>query len=100
MKYFKFKTRALWVVGILFLNGCKEKNTKPVLDQGKLANEYYQEDAQWYLDNIPFFECSDKEIEQVYYYRWKIYKAHIRSIGSNRYVITEFINHVSWDREP
>ena len=39
-------------------------------------------------------------MEQVYYYRWKLYKAHIRNVGDNSYVITEFINHVSWDRDP
>ena len=49
---------------------------------------------------IPFFECSDKQIEQVYYYRWKMYKAHIRQVGDNQYVITEFINHVAWDKDP
>jgi hypothetical protein len=36
----------------------------------------------------------------VYYYRWKLYKAHIRNVGPNEYVITEFINHVPWDRDP
>ena len=45
-----------------------------MLDHYKLAKEYYHEDAQWYLDNMPFFECSDKQIEQVYYYRWKLIK--------------------------
>jgi len=70
------------------------------LDHHQLAKQYYQEDAQWYLDNIPFFECSDKQIEQVYYYRWKMYKAHIRNVGANNFVITEFINHVGWDRDP
>jgi hypothetical protein len=29
-----------------------------------------------------------------------MYKAHIRAVGNNGYVITEFINHVPWDREP
>jgi hypothetical protein len=71
-----------------------------VLNHKSLATQYYQTDAQWYLNNIPFFECSDKQIEQVYYYRWKMYKAHIRHVGNNEYVITEFINHVAWDREP
>ena len=79
---------------------CTYKINYPLLNHDRLANQYYQDDAQWYLDNIPFFECSDKQIEQVYYYRWKLYKAHIRNIGDNRYVITEFINHVPWDREP
>ena len=91
-----------FVAGIsgIFLLGCTGASHYPLPDRNKLAIEYYQEDAQWYLDNVPFFECSDKQIEQVYYYRWKLYKAHIRHVGNNRYVITEFINHVSWDREP
>lgn len=71
-----------------------------VLNDSKLAVKYFNTDAKWYLSNIPFFECSDKQIEQVYYYRWKMYKAHIRHVGDNEYVITEFINHVAWDREP
>ncbi|HNC31275.1 MAG TPA: hypothetical protein PKX08_14780, partial [Cyclobacteriaceae bacterium] len=45
---------------------------KPPIDHKNLASEYFAEDAAWYESNIPFFECSDKEIEQVYYYRWKL----------------------------
>ncbi|MFZ1529112.1 MAG: trehalase family glycosidase [Ferruginibacter sp.] len=69
-------------------------------DHAKIAKAQYGNDAAWYLQNIPFFECSDKQIENVYYYRWKLYKAHIRNTGPNAFVITEFINHVPWDREP
>jgi len=84
----------------VFLSGCTAKEEYQLPDNKKLAAQYFNEDAQWYLDNIPFFECSDKNIEQVYYYRWKMYKAHIRNTGTNKYVITEFINHVSWDKDP
>jgi hypothetical protein len=87
-------------IAVLFLASCHEENQLPVLDHNKLAREYYQEDTQWYLDNIPFFECSDKQIEQVYYYRWKLYKAHIRNVGRDKYVTTEFINDMHWDRDP
>jgi Trehalase len=90
----------LVVVAGIFLNGCREDTQLPTLDRNKLANEYYQQDAQWYIDNIPFFECSDKQVEQVYYYRWKLYKAHIRNTGHNKYVTTEFINDMHWDRDP
>lgn len=82
------------------LLSCNKKNDTALPEHQKLAQQYFGEDAQWYLENIPFFECSDTTIEQVYYYRWKMYKAHIRSVGDNRWVITEFINHVPWDREP
>ncbi|MBL7740836.1 MAG: hypothetical protein JNK14_16570 [Chitinophagaceae bacterium] len=88
------------IVAALLFTGCKEPTHYPVLDQPKLAAKFFGEDAQWYIDNIPFFECSDSTLEQVYYYRWKMYKAHIRNVGENAYVITEFINHVPWDRDP
>lgn len=84
---------------ILSLNNIYKAQCQ-VLDLHKLSKKYFQEDAQWYLDNVPFFECSDKQMEQVYYYRWKLYKAHIRNVGDNGFVITEFINHVAWDRDP
>jgi mannosylglycerate hydrolase MGH1-like protein/F5/8 type C domain-containing protein/glycosyl hydrolase family 65 len=90
----------LVALATVLLIRCTHKDDYVLPDHVKLANEYYQEDARWYLDNIPFFECSDKQIEQVYYYRWKLYKAHIRHVGDNSYVITEFINHVPWDRDP
>jgi F5/8 type C domain/Trehalase len=84
----------------VLLIGCTNSEEAVFPDHDSLATKYFMEDRQWYVDNIPFFECSDKEIEQVYYYRWKMYKAHIRNVGDSRYVITEFINHVPWDREP
>lgn len=81
--------------------GCADKeSTPPLLDHNTIAKKYFGEDYQWYVDNLPFFECSDKEIESVYYYRWKLYKAHLRNVGKDEFVVTEFINHVPWDREP
>ena len=88
-------------IPLLFLAACSTtESRKPVIDIGQFAKQYYGEDARWYMDNTPFFECSDKKLEQVFYYRWKMYKAHIRNVGLNEFVITEFINHVPWDREP
>ena len=93
------KKHFLFTLPVLLI-GCTNREEVVFPDHDTLATKYFMEDRQWYLDNIPFFECSDKEIEQVYYYRWKMYKAHIRNVGDNSYVITEFINHVPWDREP
>ena len=84
---------------VLFLNFSLDSK-KQILNQEKLAKEYFKNDAQWYLENIPFFECSDKKIQDVYYYRWKLYKAHIRNVGQDYYVITEFLDDVSWDKDP
>ncbi len=65
-----------------------------------LAAKYFGPDSSWYIDNVPFFECSDKQLESVYYYRWKLFKAHLRNTGRDKFVVTEFINHVPWDRDP
>jgi len=82
------------------LSGCTYAGSYCIIHKNKLSTKYYQQDTAWYLINIPFFECSDKQIEEVYYYRWKLYKAHIRDIGDSGYVITEFIDDVPWDRDP
>lgn len=89
-----------FAVAVLLYSCAGSDTTKPAIDHQQLATQYFNEDAGWYVDNIPFFECSDKQMEQVYYYRWKMYKAHIRNTGPGKFVITEFINHVSWDKDP
>lgn len=61
------------IFGVIFL-GFNTSNNNEIIDSNKLANQYFKEDAQWYINNIPFFECSDKKIQEVYYYRWKLYK--------------------------
>src|SRR5262249_44316306 len=79
---------------------CTNEPSGTVLDHKKIAQAHYQEDYSWYLDKIPFFDCSDKQFTDVYYYRWKLYKAHIRNVGDSSFVITEFIIHMPWDRAP
>ena len=44
----------------------------------------------WMQANIPLFECPDKEIEEIYYYRWWVYRKHIRETPAG-YVISEFL---------
>jgi hypothetical protein len=53
---------------------------------------------QFLSENIPFFECPDKEMEEVYYYRWWTYRKHIKQTPEG-YVITEFMPNVSWARK-
>ena len=53
---------------------------------------------QFIEENIPFFECPDKEIEEVYYYRWWTYRKHIRGTPDG-YVITEFFPKVAWAKK-
>ncbi|KAF7188098.1 Beta-L-arabinobiosidase [Pseudocercospora fuligena] len=70
------------------------------LDTSALAKQYFGNDSRWYQDKIPYFEISDQEIQDVYYYRWTIFRAHQRDLGERGYVSTEFLDDVSWQLEP
>jgi hypothetical protein len=71
-----------------------------ILPQTTLATRYFGNDAPWFEENIPFFDCSDPQINQIYYYRWKLYKSHLKDLGSRGYIVTEFLDDVGWAREP
>lgn len=70
------------------------------LDANSLAKRYFGNDSPWYLNTIPFFETSDGQIQDVYYYRWKIFRSHQRDLGSNGFISTEFLDDVGWQTQP
>ncbi|MHC4361296.1 MAG: MGH1-like glycoside hydrolase domain-containing protein [Planctomycetota bacterium] len=45
--------------------------------------------------NIPLLQCPDRDIEEIYYYRWWTYRKHIKDT-TDGYVIDEFRPKVSW----
>jgi len=45
--------------------------------------------------NIPKFECPDKQMEEIYYFRWWTFRKHIRQTPEG-FIITEFLPNVSW----
>lgn len=47
------------------------------------------------IDEVPRFECPDKLLEDVYYFRWWTYRKHIRKT-TDGFVITEFLPDVPW----
>ena len=87
-----------FVAAALLLAGAAE--ARPTLDTGRIAAARFGNDAPWYRDNIPFFASSDAQLDAVYYYRWSIVRAHQRDIGTQGFVSTEFLDDVSWQREP
>lgn len=56
------------------------------------------EAEQWMREEIPLFECPDKDIERTYYFRFWTYRKHIKKTEDG-YVITEFLPQVSWSGE-
>jgi hypothetical protein len=71
-----------------------------ILPQSSLAALYFGNDAPWFEKNIPFFDCSDPQIKQIYYYRWQLYKAHLKDVGARGYIVTEFLDDVGWAWNP
>jgi len=45
--------------------------------------------------NIPLFECPDKQMEEIYYFRWWTFRKHIRNTPEG-FIITEFLPDVPW----
>jgi hypothetical protein len=78
------------------LPGVKE----PALPRERLAGENFGNDAPWFLQNIPFLEIDDPAIQQIYYYRWKLFRSHVREIGVQGTTVLEFLDDVPWARHP
>lgn len=49
----------------------------------------------WMLKNIPWFDSSNKQFEEMYYFRWYAFQKHVVKTPTG-YVITEFLPHVKW----
>ena len=48
----------------------------------------------WLQRNIPFFECPDREVEEMYYFRWWSFRKHLVKTPRG-FVFTEFLPRVS-----
>jgi hypothetical protein len=69
--------------------------TTSILDHQSYISTF--DDQQWYLDNIPFVEFPDQNIQDVYYYRTSVLKRHLKySHEGHGWLFTEFIHPVSW----
>jgi hypothetical protein len=61
------------------------------LDHDALLSGYAEPD--WYQANIPFVDLPDQQLQDVYYYRWRVWKEHLQYTNSgNGYILTEFLN--------
>lgn len=65
-------------------------------DDEELYANIPNKDALTFLnENIPLFECPDKEFERTWYFRWWTYRKHVKKTPDG-YVITEFLPRVGW----
>lgn len=67
----------------------------------KYDNELYKNHIdnacafEWLENNVPLFECPDKTLEMIYYFRWWTLRKHIKKTPEG-FVITEFLPDVPW----
>ena len=94
--WLSFRRNLLFLLLLLFNLQAKPQR----LPTAVLAQQYFGNDAPWYQANIPFFEIDDPELQQIYYYRWQLFRSHLRDLGPERYMVTEFLPEVPWGRPP
>lgn len=65
-----------------YFNGMEDENIVQAIPNS--------ESSAWMKENIPLFECPDKDMEQMYYYRWWTLRKHIKNTPVG-YGMTEFL---------
>src|SRR5580700_3319347 len=88
------------VVSIFDSRTVAGRDSTGLLPAASLAAQYFGNDAPWFERNIPFFDCSDPQITRIYYYRWQLYKSHLKDLGGRGYIVTEFLDDVGWAKKP
>lgn len=55
------------------------------------------EDPEWFQENVPLVDLPNKEIQDVYYYRWMTHREHLSyTAPEHGFVATEFLTFVPW----
>jgi hypothetical protein len=87
------------VPGAAVLKAADFKNHIDTFNQNdrELYVQHVPNAAAWEFlkDNVPLLECPDKELEEIYYFRWWTYRKHIKQTPDG-FIITEFLPKVGW----
>lgn len=73
-----------------YIDGFNDKDEETVVQAIDNAHAW-----SWLSGSMPLFECPDREIEETYYFRWWLYRKHLKSTPDG-FVITEFHPAVPW----
>ena len=105
----------IFILAVILLTGC-DNTLKHLQELGKESvNSYVAEfngsDEELYVrafsnasaadfmnENIPLFDCPDKELEKTYYFRWWTFRKPIKQTP-NGYIISEFLPSVDWSEK-
>lgn len=63
-------------------------------DNEAVINNIANKDSyEWMVDNVPYLDCPDEDIEKIYYFRWWSFRKHIKDTPDGT-IVTEFIEPV------
>jgi hypothetical protein len=75
-------------------------NTSAILDRSAIIRSQRfldNQDWDWFVENIPFLDCPDEDIQTTYYYRWELITKHLTYGNPDTgYLFTEFIDRPFW----
>ncbi len=78
--------------------GKNQSKLTALFENENCVAEHAETFASWFEANVPYFECSDEQIMQTYYFRWLTYRNNVRRIEAewDGYIISEFLPNVKW----
>ncbi len=101
-----FALAAVLLPGLLFAENPAAKRVFTLLKPADYHRYILKFDAQelaathqaapdewpWLEENIPLFDCSNKEFEEMYYFRWFAWEKHVVHTPDHGYLITEWLH--------
>ncbi len=89
-----------FLLSVVVAGGSTRPVSGQILDRDRLIREqtyFDNQDWDWFVANIPFFDCPDQEIVTTYYYRWELITKHLTYGNPDTgYLFTEFIDRPFW----
>lgn len=78
--------------------GESQNKISTFLSDENSLKKHIEQFSLWFKNNIPYFDCDDPQIKQIYYFRWLTYRNNIRKITDewNGFIISEFLPNVAW----
>src|SRR6185312_245213 len=106
LRSFSFALAAVLLPGLLFAENPAAKRVFTLLKPADYHHYILKFDAQelaathqaapdewpWLEKNIPLFDCSNKEFEEMYYFRWFAWEKHVIHTPDHGYLITEWLH--------
>ena len=81
---------------VLYHSPLKDYVNRFNADDEEMFSNIKNKDAYAFLENnIPLFDCPDEDFRRTYYFRWWMYRKHVKKTEDG-FVVTEFMPPVGW----